>query len=240
MTPGKIQCETLDCDLATEVCCVTNPESKDRMAQCVPKPQMTENGQLPWVCGTDGLTVERSCDEQADCGSGKRCCTPLYDESELKREYCGAECGGERCLAGSTCTNGNPCATQEAERGGECPLALKPPTCGSAVCKLGERCCWNGEDQQGRCAKDCGEDARVWFECTHPDQCAPGYACNTWPGVMQYRCGGAGFQGGVMCRTLKDCPKHLSALGTNPGAPVARSCVHTALLPPGSKECLYE
>ena len=240
-TPGKIQCETVDCDLATEVCCVSDPQQAGQglVGSCVPKPAPNAEGATPWVCPTNTLVTERSCDEASDCSAGKRCCTAPYDESNLKRESCESQCGGERCLAGSTCGNGNVCDAKDGARAGECPLAIKPPQCGKAACKLGQRCCWDGESKTGRCAEDCAEGA-AWFECTRPEHCAQSYTCNTWPGVTQYRCGGSGFQGGVLCNSVKDCPKHLSALGFHPGAPVAKSCEPSKELPPGVKGCVYE
>jgi hypothetical protein len=240
-TPGKIQCETVDCDLATEVCCVSDPQQGGQglVGTCMLKPTPNADGTMPWVCPTNSLVTERSCDEASDCSAGKRCCTAPYDESNLKHESCEAQCGGERCLAGSTCGNGNRCDAKDGARAGECPLAIKPPQCGKAACKAGERCCWDAEGKTGRCAEDCGEGAS-WFECTRPDHCAQSYSCNTWPGVSQYRCGGSGFQGGILCNTLKDCPKNLSALGFHPGAPVAKACAASEELPPGVKACVYE
>lgn len=237
-TPGRVQCETTTCDLASEVCCITEAEGRsDLVGECVPKPPQPSDGTSPWACRTDVRITQRSCDEAADCAPGRRCCTPNYDESNLFLESCEEECGGERCVVGSTCPNGNACAPMEGSKLGVCPLEVAPPTCGSATCKLGERCCWDAEQGTGSCAAECGD---TWFSCTSPEHCAPPYQCNTWPGAIQYRCGGAGFQGGVLCRSTRDCPKYLSAFGTYEGAPEARACEHTEVLPPGLKECIYE
>ena len=237
-TPGKVQCETVDCDLATEVCCVVRESSTEYVGSCVPKPPPDPSGVTPWPCRTDADVIQRSCDEAADCPSGQRCCGAPYQESNLNSESCDTRCGEERCLAGSTCLNGNACVADAGGLAGECPRQIKPAVCAGTRCKAGEKCCWDQEAQRGACATSCEGD--TFFECTGPDQCEAGHDCATWPGVVQYRCAGSGFESGVLCRTLRDCPRNLSALGVWEGAPTAKRCVHTKDLPTGVKGCVYE
>ena len=246
-TPGQIQCETVDCDLATEVCCVTPGEDGGKVGRCAAKPEAGDrqspccaNGN-PSYCGNEGMTVERGCDEALDCGAGQRCCAWSAWEGDLELERCDTECFSERCLAGSTCVNGNGCATEEGAAAGECPLQVKPPKCGATTCKTGELCCWDRERSTSRCAESCGEEADAVFACTAPDQCAP-YDCHTYAGMSPptYTCGGEGFYSRVLCKTIADCPEHLGALGSGPDAPKVRSCSHSRDLPAGVKGCDYQ
>jgi hypothetical protein len=189
-------------------------------------------------CGNNGVTVHRGCDEAADCAAGQRCCASGSGEGDLERDTCETECLSERCLAGSTCLNGNLCSAEDGAAAGSCPLQIKPPRCGGVTCKAGELCCW--EEGRARCAGSCAEDAVAVLACTAPDQCAP-YACHTYAGMAppRYTCGGEGFYSGVLCQSQKDCPAHLSALGSGPEAPKLRGCVPSRDLPPGVKECDY-
>ncbi|MFO0553974.1 MAG: hypothetical protein U0271_36680 [Polyangiaceae bacterium] len=238
-TPNKIQCETLDCDARTEVCCVVERSPGEKSASCAPRLPPGPNGTTPWTCPSDGAVVERRCDEAADCPSGQRCCAVPYQESNLGSESCDTSCGEERCLAGSVCLNGNACAVDAGGLAGECPRQIKPAICGGHRCKTDEKCCYSADQQRGSCAAECEEGA-TRFECTSPDQCESGHNCSTWPGSQQYRCGGSGFEGGVLCRTLVDCPHYLSALGVYDGAPTAKRCEHSSDLPSGVRACVYE
>jgi hypothetical protein len=238
-TPGKVQCDTTVCDLATEVCCFA-PQSG--VGRCVPKPPLGYQGMSPCCptgasifCGNPEHTIERLCDEMTDCQLGERCCAGYAGEGDLAREECATSCGEERCLPGSTCRNGNTCPASEHELGSRCPLRVEEPRCGTSECAAGEVCCWHRDEESGRCAAQCDTELERTFECTRPTQC-DGYPCND-RGTGSYRCGGDGFEFGVLCDKLADCPKHLSSLG--PYAKAVR-CEHAAGLPTGVKQCVYE
>jgi len=247
-TPGKVQCETVDCDLETEVCCVTPREEGGSVGRCVAKPAEGGDGSSPCCdpgsaafCGNPHMTLDRRCDEAADCSGEERCCAWGAGEGDLEHEMCGARCASERCLAGATCLNGNRCAVEDGEVAGTCPLQIKPPKCGGATCGAGEMCCWEPPRGKPRCAASCEDGVDMVFACTSPEQCAP-HDCNTYSGMKlpKYLCGGDGFMGGILCQSLKDCPAQLSSLGAGPGAPTVRACAHTANLPPGVRECDYQ
>lgn len=245
-TPGVVQCENIDCNAASEVCCVLPTADGKYVGHCAAKP----NGDVtqspccdpnnPHFCGSArGVTIDRRCDEATDCGSNQRCCSFGAGEGDLITESCGDFCLEERCLPGSTCANGNRCGADPGALAGLCPLQIKPAKCGATTCAMGEACCWDATQGKGRCSVDCQGGAT--FACTSPEQCAP-YQCNTWASLdaERYVCGGEGFIAGVLCRTLADCPTNISALGYGPPAPRATACVHAKEHPPGVKSCVYQ
>lgn len=240
-TPAKIACETVDCDLESEVCCVVRRHDGSTTGSCAAKPAGQDSGSpcCPGrECSAEGMTVDRRCDEAGDCPAGHRCGELDAGEGLLEQQFCAVRWEVEICLAGSTCRNGNGCVAQVGALVGRCPLQIAPPSCGAKVCKLGETCCWNVEDHRGRCSATCDEGERP-FECTSPAHCDHS-SCDASPGSLQYDCGGGGHQGSVLCRTVKDCPEHLSAFGSYPGARTARACKHQEGTPPGAKACVYE
>jgi hypothetical protein len=238
-TPGKVQCDTTICDSATEVCCFAGGAGR-----CVAKPPPGFEGVSPCCaasatgsCGE--FTVERTCDETADCPSGERCCGGYQGEGSFRSERCEAKCREERCLPGSTCGNGNTCPANERELGSYCPLRTKAPRCGASVCAANEVCCWNREGDHGRCAAQCESGVETTFECTSPAQC-DGLQCNRVNVHPHHRCGGNGFELAILCDKLADCPKHMSSLGWQDGSPRAVRCAHAPGLPTGAKQCVYE
>lgn len=187
-TPGKIQCETLNCDLATEVCC--HDDSK-HLARCVPK-----GGPAP-LCGPREQL--RACDESSDCSGGARCCREDHtgaDGCEMgERWVCNPSgCGqsgdpsAELCLPGSTCARG-ACRENETRSylQGLCPADTPPMACGAKRCAAGEFCCWTSIPRRGTCVKntdDCpmsyeqGHSRKLFF-CQSPADCATGECFNT-------------------------------------------------------------
>jgi len=241
-TPGKIACETLDCDLASEVCCVVRKLDETTTGRCVPRP-LTPGGfspccsPAPVYCANGGMTVDRRCDEAEDCPAGQQCGELDAGEGDLAQQYCKRGWPVEVCLPGSTCMNGNACESDAAATLGRCNLQIAPPTCGNQTCKVGEACCWSVDDKRGACAVTCAEgDLRL--ACTSAEQCDHS-DCDTYPGSGTYECGGGSFQMGVLCRTVMDCPKQLSGLGVYPGGPTIQGCKHRDGLPPNVKECIY-
>src|SRR5690606_6616166 len=145
-TPGKIQCETVDCDLATEVCCYD--EAKGR-ARCVPN-----TGAAPRCAPAE---QERTCDESSDCGAGARCCRTEDADADCsnRRERWLCNPGGcgqtgdpteELCLPGSACARG-ACreGTVRTSLQGLCPPDTPSMACGAKQCAAGEVCCWNSK-----------------------------------------------------------------------------------------------
>ena len=240
-TPGKISCETTDCDLATEICCAAIREDGSARGTCVPKP--AERYPSPcckpgeW-CSNDGNMVERSCDESADCSAGQQCgdIDPL--EGGLGYQECQTRWPVEVCLAGSTCKNGNACQADDAATVGICNLQIAPPRCGQQTCKVGETCCWSSEEHRGSCAAECGPDDLA-LRCTSPEQCDHS-DCDSLPGPSGYDCGGHGFQFGILCRTVRDCPNQATGIAFGPGAPTLKGCKHLDWAPPSVKSCVYE
>jgi hypothetical protein len=241
-TPSKIACETTECDLATEVCCVVRRYDDDsttgtcvpRAADRYPSPCCAPRG----ACSPDGVTTDRACDETADCPAGQQCGHLDRGEGDLELQYCDARRPVEVCLAGSTCENGNDCEAEASATLGTCNLQIAPPRCGSRTCKVGETCCWNVAEKRGGCATTCADD-EMHLACTSPEQCDHS-DCDSYPGSPRYDCGGGSFQMGVLCRTVKDCPQQLSGLGIYPGGPTLRGCKHVGRTPPRVKECVYE
>lgn len=246
VTPGKISCDEAQCDLEREVCCISRNAAGSSKGRCLPKapagaPSPCCNPKITHHCGEDAL--ERSCDEAGDCETGQRCCDEAGSEFGLYTQRCGkaGECAKETCLAGSTCPNGRRCAADEGRPTGACPLQVKPPRCGSATCLEGEACCFDVNTNKSRCASACTSAKESTFRCTSPADCAP-YDCNTQSGSVPpfvYICGGGGFVNGVLCEKLSDCPVHLSALGSQPGAPKRKSCSPITGLPE-VKQCVYD
>jgi hypothetical protein len=244
-TPGKIACETVDCDLRREICCVVEANDRTQRAECAPR-VASASGDSPccphptgFSCGNNGLTIDRSCDEASDCPPGQDCCVVGPGEGDHAGDECGTMCAEQRCLPGSTCPNGNLCAAGPGATRGTCPLQIKPASCGGATCRAGQVCCWDGK--RPRCGAACN-DGEMTLECTGPEQCKP-HACNNMTGIgagARFQCGGAGFTFGVVCRTARDCPDQISSLGFGPAAPHLTGCSQTAGLPPGVKTCDYQ
>ncbi len=243
-TPGKVECDNVDCDLATEVCCVLPLPEGGTIGKCVAKPEGAAFATNPCCkgdasyCGNSGMTIERRCDEASDCPDGQRCCAWGALEGDLERDTCDTKCFAERCLSGGTCSSGNRCVAGEDALAGQCNLRIKPPKCGSATCGAAEVCCWNADEKRAHCAENCEEGEDV-FACTGPDQCVP-YQCNTYTGPARYQCGGDGFMAAVLCQTIKDCPTQLNSLGMGPNSPTVRACKPDPKLPAGLKWCDYE
>lgn len=246
-TPGKISCEEAQCDLEREVCCVTRKPTGRNTGRCVAKAPAGASSpccdpKITHHCGEDAL--ERACDEASDCKTGNRCCDDGGSEFGLSTQSCGkaGECANETCLAGSTCPNGRRCAADEGRSTGRCPLQIKPPRCGEERCLEGQACCVDPSTKQSRCASDCRSATEITFRCTSPAECAP-YDCNSasgpGPSLPVYSCGGGGFVGAVLCEKLSDCPVHLSALGSHPGAPKRKGCSAMRGVP-GVKGCVYD
>ena len=259
-TPGKIQCETLDCDLATEVCCVDGG-----LGACVPRP--TTADERP--CGVGPQIEQRECDERADCAGEETCCRALLFRpdcsSRVMRWSCAAACGSsgpwsdEVCLRDSTCKNG-PCIAKSDLVGwpneGFCPLDTPALACGQATCKPGEKCCWDAMAGKGSCTADgsCypppgGPRFFELFACERPGDCVAGFDCFTSTGlelVHEYRCGHAAcsytmaIDGPFLCSELADCPV-MRRESDGGQARVLRplSCKHESAFPPGVKVCGY-
>jgi hypothetical protein len=244
-TPGKLACGEAQCELGREVCCMARGPAGYDAGRCAPKAPAGASSpccdpNVGYHCGADAL--ERACDEAADCEAGSRCCDDGGSEFGLYTQSCGkaGECARETCLAGSTCPNGRRCAADEGRPTGQCPLQIEPPSCGSGTCLEGQACCFDPSTKQSRCASDCKAATEMTFRCTSPAECAP-YPCNSSTGASLpvYSCGGGGFVSAVLCDELGDCPVHLSALGSYPGAPERKSCTPIRGLP-GVKGCVYD
>jgi hypothetical protein len=257
-TPGKIQCETLDCDLATEVCCFD--ESKKR-ARCVPN-----DGPSP-LCDPD--EQERACDESSDCTGGARCCREFRageDCGPSERWACHPlGCGrtgdpsNELCLPGSACAQG---ACRESgtrsDRQGLCPADTPPMACGSKRCAAGEFCCWTSKLRRGSCVKsadDCPygvtdpSHSRKLFFCQSPADC-PSKECFNATAIyfdQSFECGVSkcnvmsNFLGPRLCRSDADCPQEveLSAGEMSVRTHYFTDCSADKDYPPGVKVCHY-
>ncbi len=109
-SPGKIRCATVECDLATELCC--EAWGKDhRVGTCLAKAGFK---------GCPAKTTQvNQCDEPADCDKGKTCCyRPALPES-LAETVCMDKCEDpdiEHCLPGGKCSKpGFKCKTSKKD-----------------------------------------------------------------------------------------------------------------------------
>lgn len=252
-TPGKIACETVDCDLASEVCCVDKG-----VGRCVAR---TGAGDAP-ACGA-GASL-RDCDEAADCGKGEACCrrldcsgggSPCVDPDSEDACATNATCtpaaqcfsGDRACLPQSSCANG-PCEE------GHCPAPRPALACGAAKCAPGQTCCWDPVTHEGSC--DCAGSTAgtsgqlAVFACESPSDCGGGRGCFSSTGLPaspSYHCGVVAtsctrvVDGPYLCDKLADCPP-LVVGDTSTGAlstlgPVG--CRHEPADPPTVKRCVY-
>ncbi|MBI5534386.1 MAG: hypothetical protein HY898_16805 [Deltaproteobacteria bacterium] len=266
-TPGKIQCETVDCDLATEICCVDVTEGR-----CLAKSKAV--GPSPCLKGTflpaevsKRMIQERRCDESADCRSGERCCEfAEYDDtcqpSTAARWRCATKCPSGRehsdevCLRGSSCATG-PCVVApgvaESPLQGYCPGFTPELACGQSTCKGGDVCCWDPKAHTGRCAKPGTCNTKVEtseFACERPSDCGARFDCYNTTGMHgveeygchQYRCSvNKLFAGPFLCDSAADCPVIVRHSGPTSSikayAPVR--CRRSAEDPAGVKVCEY-
>lgn len=244
-TPGKIQCETVDCDLAREICCVSLETGAGRCLLRSVAP-----GANP--CGL--AATERRCDEAADCGASQACCAER--DCSADRSPCmppGAEGCTDRwsckpaeqcapmdqvCLPGSSCAHG-------ACTDGTCPTLAPGFACGQTKCKSGERCCWDPKARKGTC--NCNPDgvsAGSIYDCQRPGDCGPGYGCYSSLGLsdfQHYHCGIIDqsctrlVDAPYLCDRLRDCPP----LVRGDAVYEPKSCAHDPSDPPGVKRCVY-
>lgn len=261
-TPGKVQCETVDCDLATEVCCV---DEAAMIGRCVPKGSAEAA-----ACKPDELS--RACDEAADCGANGHCCHEISRDDEClasERWACDpAGCSGggdpssELCLPGSSCTRGACRATEATEgwpREGLCPADFPPVACGSKTCAPGEACCWDSKGKKGSCVKDgegCDPDyargaGKKLFSCRSPKDCGPNGECFASTGnamLHEYACGTSrcnpmiGILGPYLCDKRDDCAPSITVIAseTTDATYQLTGCGPDPEYPPGVKVCHYK
>ncbi len=243
-TPGKIQCETVDCDVNNETCCAVQAFPSPPRGQCAPRGTSAEpNPRVDCAAGNDASMVARTCDEAADCRPKERCCSSITqgDGSQLK-ERCATSCGAyaesEVCLAGSTCPNGARCIAKEAARAGYCPLRVRPVKCGAKTCTIDQACCWDQAAKTGTCVDDRGAETKCAgfvAGCAGPEDCGS-LPCATEVslGPKRIDCGGLGGPGSfeVACRTAADCPTKATT-GAVPSA------CKSGALPMGLKSCAW-
>lgn len=266
-TSGKIQCETVDCDLATEICCVDAGIGRciARSAAVGAAPCLKDSI-LP-IGAAKIVTQERRCDESSDCGSGERCCESVEVDdgcqpSSAPRWRCAKQCrsssghSGEVCLRGSRCANGDcdiPGGTDEPALAGYCPATPPQLDCGGTKCTGNDVCCWNPKARAGRCAKpgSCVPQVEtVQYACEHPTDCDAGYDCYNTSGSYYYetyachqaRCSSTKlFDGPYLCDTIADCPVALRA--AHPSLKITAhapdSCQPGSSDPSGVKVCHY-
>lgn len=253
-TPGKIACETLDCDLASEVCCVD-----EGVGRCVAR----TGAKGEQACGAKATS--RDCDEALDCRAGETCCrrldcsgggSPCVDPGSADACVTRATCAPtEQCFAGdraclplSICPNG-PCEE------GHCPAPRPALACGAAKCAPGQSCCWDPVTRDGTCDCD-GSTAGIGtrklavFSCESPGDCGGGYGCFSSTGIPSapsFHCGMVAtsctrvVDGPYLCDQVADCPP-LVVGDTSTGAlstlgPVG--CRHDPTDPASVKRCVY-
>ncbi|MEZ4370046.1 MAG: hypothetical protein R3B07_04445 [Polyangiaceae bacterium] len=256
-TPGKIQCETLDCDLKTQICCY---DESAKQGRCLPR----GSEEAKQCAGED--KAQRECDESADCGSGKACCRGVEygDQCEnlgerwaCKPGKCGSEAlSAEVCLAGAKCGE-RACVAKEGivgfPREGFCPSEVKDIPCGSSKCGLGEACCYDPATKQGSCVQDsdacqsaAASGSRSLFWCAKSADCNAGEECFNATGQAMYQefsCGTrrcnvmSAMLGPFLCATKADCPPTQED-GEGNVYKVSR-CAPSASAPKGVRACEY-
>lgn len=260
-TPGKIQCETVDCDLATELCCLDESSGKGR---CVPT-----NTPDAAACGP-GEQV-RACDEGGDCGASGHCCRSQRRDGDCASTEvwgCEASCGAsaeptnELCLTGSSCARGACQASKDIAgwpRQGACPTDGPPIACGATTCAPGEGCCWSSKTKKGRCVKsgeDCSPDYEKnqpahLFRCRSYADCSGDQECFSSTGNMfshEFSCGTVrcnpmiGIIGPYLCQTKKDCTPSITVIAseTTDATYNLTGCGQDPDYPPGIKVCKYK
>jgi len=186
------------------------------------------------------------CDETADCPRGQRCCLS-FDNHEEGKPW-GYECSmnpctaTERCMPGGACSHGYQCNADALE--GTCKRVNPGTACGKAKCPAATPvCCWDAGTKTGACVADeCRTLQETRLTCASPSDCE-GQVCGTTefigdpdkdkhPGFLCNPASHLTFR--MLCSTLQDCPRHPRS-----GEP-RRACRHTAELPAGVKECVYE
>lgn len=260
-TPGKVQCETVDCDLATELCCLDESSGKGR---CVPK---SPPGGA--ACGP-GEQV-RACDEGGDCGATGHCCRSQRRDDDCAATEtwsCEASCGSsgeptdELCLPGSSCARGSCQASKDIAgwpRQGACPADGPPIACGATTCAPGEACCWSSKTKKGRCLKsgeDCSPDYEKnrpahLFRCRSSADCSGDQECFSSTGNMlshEFSCGTVrcnpmiGILGPYLCKTKSDCAPSITVIAseTTDATYNLTGCSQDPDYPPGIKVCKYQ
>ena len=102
-SPGKIDCETVECDARSEICCELYGSP---VRKCVAKSD-------PAGCATVEA-LWKSCDELADCGDSEVCCyVARPDPSSTAMQVCRKKsCNpeeSEACLPGGKCSGKKRC-----------------------------------------------------------------------------------------------------------------------------------
>lgn len=232
-TPGAIACNTVSCDLASQMCCLN---ITDGVGRCLAKEGA--------FCRAGDIHAH--CDENADCAGGQVCC-PYWGCSggcppEHICQQAPCDYGNEVCLPGGACRRGFRCVTDETGMAGACQWENIGARCGGKRCS-GDTpvCCWNAETKKGECvASSCPSESNR-LTCSGPADCG-GSACVAYHFIGQpetepdqgYVCGPLSHVvNSVLCSSMKDCFQHPPT-----GAPPLR-CAHTAELPPGVKKCVY-
>lgn len=261
-TPGRIQCETVDCDLATEVCCL---DETTGLGRCAPKA-----GASAAACNPE--EQERACDEAADCGGSAHCCRErAHGDDCLTQERwgCSASCApagepsAELCLPGSSCASG-PCKAEEGVDGwprqGLCADDGVRVACGGATCGAGEGCCFRPKTKTAKCVKDGNDcagdyltgDSRKLFYCRSTKDCGGGaYECFSATGDPMrhvFACGEVrcnpmiGILGPYLCDSARDCAPSISLIEseTTDRTYQLTGCNKDPAYPSGVKVCQYK
>ena len=233
-TPGRLQCNTTTCDLATEACCLNESQG---LGYCIPKGEQNQCREAD---------TRAQCDENEDC-PGKQVCCPYWGCSggcppEQVCQDAPCEYGSEICQPGGQCRPGFTCETGWTGRQGYCAWQDVGAQCGGKRCSgATPLCCWDEKAGKGTCAAStCDSKELARFYCTGPKDCG-GSTCAALQYLgapdaprVSYGCVPMShLVNAVLCNTKKDCPRH-PPTGTEPSA-----CRHTADLPPGVKGCVY-